>query len=73
MDYLAKKGFDPEYGARPVKRVIQRDILNELSKKLLAGEVHSDSTIVIDVDNGRIVFRNKQAEKQEAENTHENQ
>ncbi len=73
VDYLAKKGFDPEYGARPVKRVIQRDILNELSKKLLAGEVHSDSTIVIDVDNGRIVFRNKQAEKQEAENTHENQ
>ena len=73
VDYLAKKGFDPEYGARPVKRVIQRDILNELSKKLLAGEVHSDSTIVIDVDNGRIVFRNKQAEKQEAETTHENQ
>ena len=71
VDYLAKKGFDPEYGARPVKRVIQRDILNELSKKLLAGEVHSDSTIVIDVDNGRIVFRNKQAEKQEAETTQE--
>ncbi len=59
VDYLAKKGFDPEYGARPVKRVIQRDILNELSKKILAGEIHSDSTIVVDVDNGKVVFRNK--------------
>ncbi len=73
VDYLAKKGFDPEFGARPVKRVIQRDILNELSKKLLSGEVHSDSTIIIDVEDGHIVFRNKQAEKQEAETTHENQ
>ncbi len=59
VDYLAKKGFDPEYGARPVKRVIQRDILNELSKRILAGEIQSDSTIVIDVENGKIVFRNK--------------
>ncbi len=73
VDYLAKKGFDSEYGARPVKRVIQRDILNELSKKLLAGEVHSDSTIVIDVDNGRIVFRNKQTEQPKEEATHEKQ
>ncbi len=73
VDYLAKKGFDPEYGARPVKRVIQRDILNELSKKLLAGEIHSDSTIVIDVDNGHIVFRNKQAEKPEEKAAHEKQ
>ena len=59
VDYLAEKGFDPEFGARPVKRVIQRDILNELSKKILAGEIHSDSTIVVDVENGKVVFRNK--------------
>jgi ATP-dependent Clp protease ATP-binding subunit ClpB len=59
VKYLAEKGFDPEYGARPVKRVIQRDILNELSKKILSGEIKSDSTIVIDVENGKIVFRNK--------------
>ncbi len=59
VDYLAEKGFDPEFGARPVKRVIQRDIMNELSKKILAGEIRSDSTIVIDVQNGKIVFRNK--------------
>ncbi len=59
VDYLAEKGFDPEFGARPVKRVIQRDILNELSKKILAGEIHSDSTIIVDVENGKVVFRNK--------------
>ncbi len=59
VDYLAKKGFDPEFGARPVKRVIQRDIMNELSKKILAGEIRSDSTILIDVQDGKIVFRNK--------------
>ena len=59
VDYLAEKGFDPEFGARPVKRVIQRDILNELSKKILAGEIRSDSTIVVDVENGKVVFRNK--------------
>ena len=59
IDYLADKGFDPEFGARPVKRVIQRDILNELSKQILAGNIKSDSTILVDYENGKVVFQNK--------------
>ena len=59
IDYLADKGFDPEYGARPIKRVIQRDILNALSKEILAGNIKSDSTIVVDYENGKVVFKNK--------------
>ncbi len=68
VDYLAQKGFDPEFGARPVKRVIQRDILNELSKKILSGDVRSDSTIIIDVQDGKIVFRNKEQKDNQEEN-----
>ncbi len=68
VDYLARKGFDPEFGARPVKRVIQRDILNELSKKILSGDVRSDSTIIIDVQDGKIVFRNKEQKDNKEEN-----
>ncbi len=60
VDYLADKGFDPEFGARPIKRVIQRDILNNLSKEILAGNINSNSTIVVDYENGQLVFKNKQ-------------
>ncbi len=59
IDYLADKGFDPEFGARPIKRVIQRDILNALSKEILAGNIKQDSTIVVDYENGKVVFKNK--------------
>ncbi len=55
---LSEKGFDPEFGARPVKRTIQKMILNSLSKKILAGEVKTDSVILVDAFNGEIVFRN---------------
>jgi ATP-dependent Clp protease ATP-binding subunit ClpB len=48
---LAKLGFDPQYGARPLKRVLQREILNELSKQILAGKVHKDSVIFVDLKN----------------------
>jgi ATP-dependent Clp protease ATP-binding subunit ClpB len=48
---LAKLGFDPQFGARPLKRVIQREILNELSKQILAGKVHKDSLIFVDLIN----------------------
>jgi ATP-dependent Clp protease ATP-binding subunit ClpB len=60
VEYLANKGFDPEFGARPIKRVIQRDILNNLSKEILAGKINANSTIVVDVENGQLVFKNKQ-------------
>ena len=60
MAYLAHKGYDPHFGARPVKRVIQREVLNELSKQILAGEVKTDSIILLDAFNGEgLVFRNQ--------------
>ena len=57
--YLAEKGFDPQYGARPVKRVIQREVLNELSKEILAGKVTTDSIILLDSFDNKLVFRNQ--------------
>jgi ATP-dependent Clp protease ATP-binding subunit ClpB len=60
IDYLAEKGFDPQYGARPVKRVIQREVLNELSKDILSGRVTTDSIILLDSFDGKLVFRNKE-------------
>jgi len=57
-DLLSEKGFDPEFGARPVKRTIQKMILNELSKKILSGEVKTESVILIDAFDKNIVFRN---------------
>ena len=55
---IAEQGFDPQFGARPVKRVIQRSVLNELSKELLSGHVNRERPIVIDVQNGSLIFRN---------------
>lgn len=59
IDYLSDKGFDPQYGARPVKRVIQREVLNQLSKEILAGKVTVDSIILLDCFDGQLVFRNQ--------------
>jgi ATP-dependent Clp protease ATP-binding subunit ClpB len=59
IDYLADKGYNPEYGARPVKRVIQKEVLNELSKEILAGKVTTDSIILLDAFDDRLVFRNQ--------------
>ena len=58
LDHIATIGFDPQYGARPIKRVIQKSILNELSKMILEGKVNKDSEIVVDEKNGELVFRN---------------
>lgn len=60
MDWLAQLGYDPIYGARPLKRVIQNRILNELSKEILSGKVSRDSIIRLDVFDGKFVFINKQ-------------
>lgn len=57
--YLSEKGFDPQFGARPVKRVIQREVLNQLSKEILAGKIATDSIILIDAFDGNLVFRNQ--------------
>ncbi|MDX5447565.1 MAG: AAA family ATPase, partial [Bacteroidota bacterium] len=58
IDHIAKVGFDPQFGARPVKRVIQRELLNQLSKDIIAGRITSDSVILVDSFEDQIVFRN---------------
>ncbi|PIB23827.1 ATP-dependent chaperone ClpB [Maribacter sp. 4U21] len=57
--YLSKKGFDPQYGARPVKRTLQKEVLNSLSKGLLSGDIKSDSIILLDSFDHSLVFRNQ--------------
>lgn len=57
LEWISNKGYDPQFGARPIKRVIQKDVLNELSRQLLAGTVEKNSEIVMDVFDNRIVFR----------------
>jgi ATP-dependent Clp protease ATP-binding subunit ClpB len=69
IDWLAQLGFDPQFGARPIKRVIQKRVLNELSKQILAGKVQKSANIVLDLFNNEFVFRNpieedKRAKKQ---------
>jgi ATP-dependent Clp protease ATP-binding subunit ClpB len=59
IDHIAKVGFDPQFGARPIKRVIQRSILNELSKIILQEKVDKTATIIIDEKNGALEFKNK--------------
>ena len=58
IDYLAQEGYDPEFGARPVKRAIQQLVLNDLSKKLLADEVSREKPIIVDDFGDGLVFRN---------------
>ncbi|MCK0131157.1 ATP-dependent chaperone ClpB [Flavobacteriaceae bacterium F08102] len=58
---LSRQGFDPQYGARPIKRVIQRKVLNALSKELLSGAVKENSAILLDAFDDELVFRNKNA------------
>jgi ATP-dependent Clp protease ATP-binding subunit ClpB len=57
--YLAKKGYDPQFGARPVKRVVQREVLNKLSKEILSGAITTDSIILLDAFDDELVFRNQ--------------
>ena len=57
MDWLAYEGYNPEFGARPIKRVIQKKVLNQLSKQILLGQVESNSHVVMDAFDGQVVFR----------------
>ena len=58
VEFIASAGFDPEFGARPVKRAIQRYLLNDLSKKILAGSVDRNKPVIVDSDNNTLVYRN---------------
>jgi ATP-dependent Clp protease ATP-binding subunit ClpB len=59
LDYLAENGFDPQFGARPLKRLIQKQIVNQLSKKLLMGNIDKSKPVLVDVFDGMVVFRNE--------------
>lgn len=58
LDYLSEHGFDPQFGARPLKRLIQREIINLLSKKIIAGDIDKTKPVLVDVFDGVVVFRN---------------
>ena len=58
IDYIAKEGFDPQFGARPVKRALQRLVLNELSKSIIAGKVNQSKPVVVTLRNGELQFEN---------------
>jgi ATP-dependent Clp protease ATP-binding subunit ClpB len=58
VSWIAKTGFDPHYGARPVKRIIQKEIMNELSKKIIANTIDKDKKIIVDKDEKGLIFRN---------------
>ena len=57
VDWLAQLSYDPQFGARPVKRIMQKQVLNELSKQLLSGQLDTSQTIVLDAFEQSIVFR----------------
>lgn len=65
VDHLAENGFDPQYGARPLKRLIQKEIVNVLSKKILSGDVDKSQPVLVDVFDGVVVFRNDVNQVQE--------
>ena len=60
IDYLAERGYDPQFGARPVKRVLQKEVMNALSKEILKGNIKAGSLILIDSFDNGLVFRNKE-------------
>lgn len=59
LDWLGEQGYEPQYGARPLKRLIQKEVVNELSKKILSGEVRKGQTVYINEENGVLIFESK--------------
>jgi ATP-dependent Clp protease ATP-binding subunit ClpB len=64
---IAKEGFDPVYGARPIKRTIQRLIIDPLAQKVLSGEFKEGDTVFVDAENGKVVFWSEQYAQEKAE------
>lgn len=62
LEYLAENGYDPQFGARPLKRLIQKEIVNKLSKNILAGDIDKTKPVLVDVFDGVVVFRNAELE-----------
>lgn len=65
IDYLAANGYDPQFGARPLKRLIQKEIVNALSKKILADDIDKSRPVIVDIFDGTVVFRNDVSEPAE--------
>ena len=63
LDFLAENGYDPQFGARPLKRLIQKEIVNQLSKRILAGDIDKSKPVFVDVFDGVVVFRNEKAQQ----------
>jgi len=62
IDYLAENGYDPQYGARPLKRIIQKEIVNQLSRRILAGDIDKTRPVLVDVFDNTVIFRNEAAQ-----------
>jgi ATP-dependent Clp protease ATP-binding subunit ClpB len=67
VDHISEQGYDPQFGARPIKRMIQKELMNELSRQIIAGKVETGTKQVIDVFDGKIVFRKPIAKEKKAE------
>jgi ATP-dependent Clp protease ATP-binding subunit ClpB len=63
LEFLAENGYDPQFGARPLKRLVQKEIVNKLSKRILAGDIDKTKPVLVDVFDGNVVFRNEALEK----------
>jgi ATP-dependent Clp protease ATP-binding subunit ClpB len=68
LDFLAENGYDPQFGARPLKRLIQKEIVNKLSKRILAGDIEKSHPVLVDVFDNSVVFRNEVHEFDKARN-----
>jgi len=69
LDFLVQNGYDSQFGARPLKRLIQKEIVNQLSKHILAGDIDKTSPVIVDVFDGVVVFRNDKLEKKTTNQT----
>ncbi|MGB3155325.1 MAG: ATP-dependent chaperone ClpB, partial [Chitinophagaceae bacterium] len=68
LEFLAEQGFDPQFGARPLKRLIQKEIVNQLSKRILAGDIDKTQPVLVDVFDNMVVFRNETAAESKPKN-----
>lgn len=66
LEFLAEQGFDPQFGARPLKRLIQKEIVNQLSKRILVGDIDKTKPVLVDVFDNTVVFRNEKPELENA-------
>jgi ATP-dependent Clp protease ATP-binding subunit ClpB len=64
IDYLSENGFDPQFGARPLKRLIQKEVVNPLSKRILVGDLNPEWPVMVDVFDGLVVFRNEAVKRE---------